>query len=145
MISNHPVRHACLVRLLASTVACMLSGNLTATGAERPEAVWPPHEGKLRVVIDTDAANEVDDQYALALAMGFPERLTIEGIVAAHFGAATDGIERSYSEIQSMLQLAGMSGQVRVERGVPALADEETLASGGVDIIIEQALRACRH
>lgn len=43
------------------------------------------HEGPLRVVIDTDTANEVDDQFALAWALLSPDRLTIEGIHAAPF------------------------------------------------------------
>jgi hypothetical protein len=34
----------------------------------------------------TDTGNEIDDQYALALALGEPGRLHLEGIVAANFG-----------------------------------------------------------
>jgi hypothetical protein len=50
--------------------------------SRRPVAPWPPAPGPLRVIIDTDAAAEVDDQYALALALGSPERLRIEGLIA---------------------------------------------------------------
>lgn len=39
----------------------------------------------MRVVIDTDAANEIDDQFALALALLAPEKLKIEAITAAPF------------------------------------------------------------
>ena len=38
--------------------------------ADRPAAPWPPPSGGLRVIIDADTANEIDDQYALALALG---------------------------------------------------------------------------
>lgn len=38
-----------------------------------------------RVVIDTDAANEIDDQFALAWALLAPDRLRIEAISAAPF------------------------------------------------------------
>ncbi len=43
-------------------------------------------DGPLRVVIDTDAANEIDDQFALAWALSAPNRLNIEAICAAPFG-----------------------------------------------------------
>ena len=47
----------------------------------RRELLRPPSE-RVRVVIDTDAANEIDDQYALTWAVLSPERLDIEAIVA---------------------------------------------------------------
>ena len=40
-------------------------------------------KGKLRVVIDTDAKNEVDDQYALTWALLSQDQLEIEGMYAA--------------------------------------------------------------
>ena len=42
-------------------------------------------EGDLRVVIDTDAKNEIDDQYAIAWALLSQERLEIEGMYAAPY------------------------------------------------------------
>jgi inosine-uridine nucleoside N-ribohydrolase len=38
-----------------------------------------------RVIIDTDTANEIDDQYALAWALLSPERLKLEGVTAVPF------------------------------------------------------------
>lgn len=38
-----------------------------------------------RVIIDTDTANEIDDQYALAWALLSPERLNLEGVTAVPF------------------------------------------------------------
>lgn len=44
------------------------------------------HPGKpARVVIDTDAANEIDDQYAVAWALLSPDRLRLEGVTAVPF------------------------------------------------------------
>ena len=40
---------------------------------------YPP-AGKLRVVIDTDAYNEVDDQFAIAWALRSPERMKVEAV-----------------------------------------------------------------
>src|SRR5688572_6167174 len=39
----------------------------------------PPKDQKLRVIIDTDARNEIDDIWAIALAMLRLERFQIEG------------------------------------------------------------------
>ena len=40
------------------------------------------------MIIDTDTANEIDDQYALAWALLSPERLTLEGVTAVPFSFA---------------------------------------------------------
>lgn len=44
--------------------------------------------GPVRLVIDTDAANEIDDQFALTWALLSPDRLQIEGAYAAPFSFA---------------------------------------------------------
>jgi len=119
--------------LLAMPVFCEVN---------RPLAPWPPPEGRLRVIIDSDAANEVDDQYALALALGFRDRLSIEGLVAAHYGlrGGAKGIDRSFREIQVVLEKAGMSGQIPVKRGSdPIVYLDRITESEGVDFIIERA------
>ena len=40
---------------------------------------------KIRLIIDTDTKNEVDDQFAIAWALNKENRFTIEAIYAAHF------------------------------------------------------------
>ncbi len=47
-----------------------------------------PPTGKVRLLIDTDTANEIDDQYAIAWALFRPERLKVEAIVAEPFSFA---------------------------------------------------------
>ena len=42
--------------------------------------------GPARVLIDTDADNEIDDQFALAWALLSPDRLDVEAIVAGPYG-----------------------------------------------------------
>ena len=42
--------------------------------------------GPARVLIDTDAANEIDDQFAIAWAMLSPDRMDVEAIVAEPYG-----------------------------------------------------------
>lgn len=53
--------------------------NLTPESRQR---LLQPPEGPVRVVIDTDTANEIDDQFALTWALLSQDKLEIEGIYA---------------------------------------------------------------
>jgi purine nucleosidase len=58
--------------------------------AERLSPAWyearlAPPRARPRLVIDTDAANEIDDQFALAWALLAPERLEVLAVYAAPF------------------------------------------------------------
>jgi len=117
-------------------------------GENRALPPFPPPNGRLRVIIDTDAACEVDDQHALALALLSPERFEIEGIVAAHFGdsGGPEGIEKSFTEIQTVLAKAGMTGRYPVKRGShPFRYSKGPEPSEGVDFIIECALDSSKE
>lgn len=118
---------------------------MASEAVDRPRAPWPPPEGQIRVIIDADAANEIDDQYAIVQALGFPERLKVEGIVAAHYGdfGGPHGVDASFEEIERVLSLAGLSGKVPVLRGAPPFAFiAEPPDAEGVQFIIEQGMKA---
>ena len=64
------------------------------------------------VILDTDAFNEVDDQFAISYMMRAKEKLKVVGICAAPFlneksVSAKDGMEKSYQEILKLLHLMG--------------------------------------
>lgn len=118
-----------------------LAGCATTTPPLRP-GPWPPPAGALRMVIDTDAANEVDDQHALALALGFPETIRLEGLVAAHLGPkqGAAGVKKSYDEIQEVLRRSPRSKPVPVLQGNVALPGRDPgPPSEGVRFIIDRA------
>lgn len=97
------------------------------------------------MIVDTDAANEIDDLYALALALGSPQRFRLEGIVAAHFGDAGGwrGIDKSFAAVERVLEKAGMTGKVPVKRGADPIQYRDRMpTSEGVDFIIERAMQA---
>jgi inosine-uridine nucleoside N-ribohydrolase len=99
----------------------------------------------VRLIIDTDAGSEIDDQYALALALGASKKLHLEGIIAANFGekGGVGGIDKSYQEIQRVLEKAGMSGKIPVKRGAdPLVYRDQVVRAEGVDFIIEKAKSA---
>ncbi len=70
--------------------------------------------GKVDVVIDTDAYNEIDDQYAICYALKSKHKLSVKGITAAPFldsndSPPADGMNKSYDEIIKLLDLMGES------------------------------------
>ena len=106
--------------------------------------VIPPPGERLRLIIDSDAKNEIDDQCAIALAILSPERFEIEGFVGANFDnerGGPDGVEKSAREIEMVLDKAGMAGRWPVKRGShPMQYRAEPSPSEGVDFIIERAM-----
>lgn len=61
-------------------------------------------QGKVDIILDTDAYNEVDDQYAISYMVKAPEKLNPVAIYAAPFfnqnsASPEDGMLRSYEEI----------------------------------------------
>jgi purine nucleosidase len=78
--------------------------------------------GKVRMVLDTDAYNEVDDQFALAYAYLSKDRVQLEAIYAAPFhnnrsDGPADGMEKSYQEILRLLGMLGKSPEGYAFRG----------------------------
>ena len=105
----------------------------------------PPPGQRLRVIIDSDAKNEIDDQWAIALAILSPERFEIEGFVGANFANSfsegPDSVEQSVREIELLLDKAGMAGRWPVLHGShPMRYPHEPSESEGVDFIIERAM-----
>ena len=69
-------------------------------------------KGCADVVIDTDACNEVDDQFAIGYLLKSTEKLNTVALYAAPYSfagkvTASEGMERSYEEILKLLKLMG--------------------------------------
>lgn len=108
-------------------------------------SIWElPFEARRRVIINTDAKNEADDQYAIVQALLSPS-LDIRGLVAAHFGfrRGLDSMRQSREEIDLLLHLLRLNKEVRVADGAPRpLPDMLTpVDSPGARLIVEEALR----
>jgi len=90
-----------------------------------------PPEGIVDVVLDTDAFNEVDDQFAIAYLLRSDDRLHTVAIYAAPFENArstgpADGMQKSYDEIHHILDLCGRSAyKDRVFKGSEAFLYDE--------------------
>jgi purine nucleosidase len=116
------------------------------SNSTRLEKLTPP-KGKVRMVIDTDTYNEIDDQFAVVHALLSPEKLSVEGIYAAPFfnHRSTDpgnGMELSYEEILRLLDRLDMPSKGFVHRGSNGfLVDyDHPYTSDAVNDLIERAM-----
>jgi inosine-uridine nucleoside N-ribohydrolase len=81
-----------------------------------------PPTRHIRMVLDTDTYNEIDDQFALVYALCSPEKLFVEAIYAAPFtndrsSGPGDGMEKSYEEILRLLDRLHTSAEGLAHRG----------------------------
>jgi purine nucleosidase len=97
-----------------------------------------------RVIVNTDAKNEADDQFAIVHALLTPS-FELHGLIPAHFGTtkSATSLQDSHDEVMLLLRLMGLDGKVKVADGAAAaIPDAATPApSAGAELIIEQALR----
>ena len=96
-----------------------------------------PDYKKVRVIVDTDAACEADDPYAIVHALLSP-KLIVKGIVAEHF-VEEDSMERSYEEIRTILE--AMEVDVPYFRGQKGPISVDKEVSEAVTFIIEEAMK----
>jgi inosine-uridine nucleoside N-ribohydrolase len=101
--------------------------------------------GQLRMVLDTDTYNEIDDQYALVYALLSPERLKVEAIYAAPFHNARSegpghGMELSHEEIERLLSKMDRTGQYPVFKGATEyLVRDNPISNPAVEDLIARA------
>lgn len=95
----------------------------------------------VRVIIDTDAAFERDDQYAIAYALLSPEHFTVEAFTSVHNGAGTS--ESNFLEIHHMMGMAGVR-DIPVFMGAdkPMTDSRTPVNSDAVRYIIERSKAA---
>ena len=81
--------------------------------SQRIAMLKPPVERPVRMVLDTDTYNEIDDQFAVVYALISPE-LNVQAVYAAPFTnnrstGPGDGMQKSYEEILRVLERLGRS------------------------------------
>jgi inosine-uridine nucleoside N-ribohydrolase len=119
--------------------------NPKITDAVRLQKLEPP-KGKVRMVLDTDTYNEIDDQFAVVYSLLSPEKLDVEAIYAAPFfnkrsSGPADGMEKSYNEILRLLDRLNVSPENFVFKGsTEYLSDyDNPCESDTVSALIERA------
>ncbi|VYU64905.1 ribonucleoside hydrolase RihC [Clostridium tertium] len=105
-----------------------------------------PPKGRVKVVLDADAYNEVDDQFEITWAFTHSEKLDIQAIYAAPFNnercdGPEDGMLRSYKEVHTIMDMAGIPNKYPVYKGSTGFLTEENtpINSDAVDDLIRRA------
>jgi len=106
-----------------------------------------PPRGRVRMVLDTDTYNEIDDQFALAYALCSGEKLAVEAVYAAPFtndrsSGPADGMEKSYEEIVRLLDRLRLSPEGFAFRGSTAYLASEPEGSPAAADLIQRAMAA---
>lgn len=89
--------------------------------SQRIKMLKPPAKRPVRMVLDTDTYNEIDDQFAVVYALISPE-LDVQAIYAAPFTNSRstgpgDGMQKSYEEILRVLERLGRSPEGFAHKG----------------------------
>jgi inosine-uridine nucleoside N-ribohydrolase len=102
-----------------------------------------PEAKKVRVILNTDAKCEADDQYAIVHGLLTP-KFIIKGIIGAHFGNRRNehSMQESYDEVQKVLSLMELQDEVDVYRGATKGFENETTPemSEGAELIVREAM-----
>lgn len=105
-----------------------------------------PEKKKIRLIINTDCANEADDQFTVAHALLTP-KFNVKGIVANHFERRPDqdkgkSMQLSYEEIRNVLSIMNKE-DIPVYKGGTTYLDnpKDPIVSEGARFIVEEALK----
>ena len=102
-----------LISIIISSLSAMAVDYPRISEAQRINMLQPPAKRPVKMVLDTDTYNEIDDQFALVYALISPE-LDVRAVYAAPFtnnrsNGPGDGMTKSYEEILRVLDRLGKS------------------------------------
>lgn len=97
-----------------------------------------PENKKIRVIIDTDAACEADDPYAIVHGLLSP-KLIVKAILAEHFNRS-GSVQRSYNEIQTIIKAMEIDVPIFMGEEGPLSLESDTISEAS-QFIIDEALR----
>jgi purine nucleosidase len=100
-----------LRRLVRLHAAALILAAAWATAGDAAQS-GPP----IRVLLDTDANNELDDQHAIAYMLFSGDRFEVEGITVNRTRGG-GGIDDQMAEAVRVARLAGLHGQIPVVKG----------------------------
>lgn len=102
-----------LMLLLIFSLACTKNENVNETHTSN----------KIRVILDTDANNELDDQHAIAYMLFNGDVFDVEGITVNRTKGGGD-ITQHYEEAERIVNLCGLKGKINIYKGADKTFDE---------------------
>lgn len=107
-----PIRTSSLMRLIVLLTCVMWSPGCRG-GADQPPA---GADNRIRVLLDTDANNELDDQHAIAYMLFNGHVFDVEGITVNRTRAGGD-VTQHYAEAERVIRLANLEGRIPLHKG----------------------------
>ena len=103
---------------MRTSLACGLAALALSTSLANSQTREAPPAGasRIRVLLDTDANNELDDQHAIAYMLFNGRVFDVEGITVNRTRAGGD-ITQHYAEAERIIRLANLHGRVPLHRG----------------------------
>lgn len=106
-------------------------------------------EEKIRVILDTDANNELDDQHAIAYLLFNGEAFDVAGITVNRTRNGGE-VEKHYDEALRVVKLCGLHPEIRVYTGAdgsfeeirPHLREDDYDGAEAVEFIIQEAKKS---
>ncbi|MBC8181510.1 nucleoside hydrolase [candidate division KSB1 bacterium] len=95
---------------------------LSACTAEKPDSAKRTSE-KIRVILDTDANNELDDQHAIAYMLFSGDVFDVEGITVNKTYNGGE-VEKHLKEAERVVKLCSLPSQIKVYKGANGSFDE---------------------
>jgi len=128
------------------TIGGLVALLMTACVGNRTPAPAPAERERLRVILDTDANNELDDQHAIAYLLFNGDVFDVEGITVNRTRGGGD-VRQHEAEAERVVALAGLRGRMPVYAGADGSFEEirKTLhrpdfdGAEAVNFIIERA------
>jgi inosine-uridine nucleoside N-ribohydrolase len=126
--------------IILVTFFCALSGCKSETGENVNDST------KIRVILDSDANNELDDQHAIAYMLFNGQVFDVEGITVNRTRNGGD-IDEQYAEADRIVRLCDQHNKVKIYKGASGIYDEikdkvdqpDFDGSEAVNFIIQQA------
>lgn len=125
-------------------LACLVI--FTGCKSEAPKNIEGTKADKIRVILDSDANNELDDQHAIAYMLFNREVFDVEGITVnkTHNGGS---IDEHFAEAERVVKLCGLDQEIKIYKGatekyediVKSINEPTFDGSEAVDFIIKQA------
>jgi len=123
--------------------ACLMLSNCQSKCADVTKTNQPD---KIRILLDTDANNELDDQHAIAYMLFNSHIFDVEGITVNRTSNGGE-IEKHYEEAERVVKLCGLDQKIKIFRGASGKYEEikddiknaEFDGSDAVNFIIERA------
>jgi hypothetical protein len=131
---------------MKSIIFFLLSVLLIYSCGQSDEPAVEKDSGKMRVILDTDANNELDDQHAIAYMLFNGQTFDVDGITVNRTHNGGD-IDEQYAEADRIVKLCALDNKIKIYKGASGTYDEikgnvdkpEFDGSDAVNFIVEKS------